>query len=734
MSANGNYPDIPRVDARDKVRGATRYTADHVIPGLAHAMLAVATIGRGRVVSIDTNAARAVPGVRLVLTHLDTAGLQSAGFLMNGGYGFQSLQPMLGAEIAYRGQPIALVVADTPEAAIEGAALVRATYEQEAISVTLDAPGAETLAQADSPLPKPAFADRVVGDAEGALTTAAVRVDTTFQGPPQHQNPMELLATVAQWRQGVLTVRDPTQNAEAVRHGLARVFGLTPDKVEVLSPTVGGGFGQKNSLQAHTALVALAARQLDRPVKLVVPRAQIFHNASFRPASHHTVRLGADASGRMVAAVHEIDHQTSRHDLFPLSYADVTSRLYGIPNFRGRERLVRNDIQTPGYARAPFEHIAVCAFESAVDELASKLGRDPVAFRIANDAAVDPLTGRPFSSRHVAACLERGAKKFGWENRTHEPGSMRLADGTLVGWGVAIGAYKAATAPAIARLRVTDTGGVFVSVGGHEMGQGIRTAIATTVAMELGVPAETVNVAVGNTGAVPQHLTAGSWGSATALPAARQAAMDLSQELQRLGGNGPPGRTPQQILRDAGRPFLDVEARHRAPGQPEAIFDRLSQGLPSGAGPVYPEFVSFSYCAHFVEVRIEPRTRRIRVPRVVSVLDCGRVVSPRTARSQVVGGVVWGIGAALREASEVDPRYGGFVNADIAEYVIPVNADIGSIDVEFIDEPDPVLNSMGVKGLGEVVMVGVAPAIVNAIHHATGRRIRHLPVRIEDLL
>ncbi|MGK3967804.1 xanthine dehydrogenase family protein molybdopterin-binding subunit [Sorangium sp. So ce118] len=727
-------PDIPRVDAREKVRGAAQYAADHVVPGLAHAMLAVATIGRGRVVSIELDAARAVPGVRLVLTHLDTAGLQSPGYVMGGGYGFQSLLPMLGTAIAYRGQPIALVVADTLEAAREGAALVRATYEQDAISVTLDAPGAEILAQADSPLPKPAFADRVVGDAEGALSAAAVRVDTTFQGPPQHQNPMELLATVAEWSEGTLTIRESTQNAEAIRNGLAQVLGLPPGRIRVISPTAGGGFGQKNSLQAHTALVALAARVLGRPVKLVVPRAQIFNTASFRPASRHTVRLGAHASGLMVAAVHEVDHQTSRHDLFPLVYADLTARLYGIPNFRGRERLVRNDIQTPGFARAPFEHIAACAFETAVDELAYALGLDPVALRIANDAPADPLTGRPFSSRHAVTCLERGAERFGWDTRTQEPGSMRLADGTLVGWGVALGAYKAATAPAIAMLRLTDAGEIFVSVGGHEMGQGIRTAIATTVAMELGVPAGAVNIIVGNTGSVPQHLTAGSWGSATTLPAVRQAALNMVQELQRLAGDGPANRAFQQILRDAGRPHVDVEARHRAPGQPDSIFGRVAQGHVSAVGPAYPEFVSLSYCAQFVEVHIEPRTRRIRVPRVVSVVDCGRVISPRTARSQVIGGVVWGIGAALREVSEVDARYGGFLNADLAEYVIPVNADIGSIEAEFIDEPDPVLNSLGLKGLGEVVMVGVAPAIVNAIHHATGRRIRHLPVRIEDVL
>jgi xanthine dehydrogenase YagR molybdenum-binding subunit len=288
--------------------------------------------------------------------------------------------------------------------------------------------------------------------------------------------------------------------------------------------------------------------------------------------------------------------------------------------------------------------------------------------------------------------------------------------------------------PAIARLRVTDNGGVFLSIGGHEMGQGIRSALAAVLARKLGVLPEQVTAEVGKTGAAPQHLTAGSWGTASAVPAASAAADALLNELAALSSEEISGRTPAQILKSAGRPSLEVEIRRKGPGQPDEIFDRLTAGLPSISGPRYPDFVTFSYIAHFVEVRIEAGTRRIRVPRVVSVADCGRVMSPRTAESQVRGGVVWGIGAALREESEVDPRFGGFLNADLAEYVVPVNADIGSIEVEFIDEPDPLLNDVGAKGLGEVSMVGVAGAIANAVHHATGRRLRDLPIRIEDIL
>lgn len=725
-----------RVDARDKVRGATRYAADDARAGLLHAALVPSRIARGSVTAIDTAAAQRVRGVRTVFTHENVGSFDTGGFLMGGGFGFQSFYPLRSPQVAYRGQTVAMVVADTPEAAREAAALVAVTYAAIPFVATIDAPDAQPQAQS-ALLPQPMFADRRAGDAEAALQGAAFTVDAAYELPVQHQNPMEIIATVAEWSaDGVLTIHEPTQNAESVRHGLAKQLGIEPAKVRVLSPTVGGGFGQKNSLQSHTALVAIAARALGRPVKLVLSRSQLFHSASFRPASRHRVRLGADRGGKLVAAIHEIDQQTSRHDLFPSNGTEITARLYGIGNFLGRERLVRTDVQTPGYMRAPFEHPAAFAFESAVDEMAYALGRDPVAFRLANDTAVDPISGKPFSSRHLAECLAKGRSAFGWARRTMAPRSMRAPDGSLIGWGVAAGAYKAAIAPAIAKVRLDASGTVRVAVGGHEMGQGIRTAIALTVARVLGAPVAAVEILVGDTTAAPQHLTAGSWGTATALPPVQEAAQRLMDDLRQNAGAqaGANGATAVALLRASGRPFAEAESRMRAPGQPEQVFGRLTGGLPAAAGPVYPDFVAFSFIAHFVEVRIEPTTRRIRVPRVLSVADCGTVASLRTARSQVEGGVVWGIGAALREASEVDARYGGFLNADLAEYVLPVAADIGRIDVDFVGKPDMRLNAMGVKGLGEVAMVGVAPAIVNAVFHATGKRLRRLPLRLEDLL
>lgn len=727
------FPDTTRIDAEDKVRGKPIYAADDSRSGLLHAALAVSTIAKGRITGIDTQAAIAVLGVRLVLTHETMGATKSAGFIMGGGYGFQSLQPMLSPAIAYRGQPIALVAADTLEEAVEAAHLVKASYAEEPFEVSLDAPGVEVVNQADTPL-KNFIPEIASGDADKAFAEAPVRIDAVFNAPPQHQNPIELIATVAEWRGNKLTVKEGTQNSEAVRHGVATSLGIAPKQVEVISPYVGGGFGQKNSLQMQTVLAAVAARATGRPVKLVVPRATLFHAASFRPASRHRIRLGAERTGKMLAAIHEVDAQTSRHDLFPGEYTTTSSRLYGFGSFRGVERLVRTDVQTPGYMRAPFEHPACFAMECCVDELAYALGQDPLALRLANDTDTDVATGLPFSSRYLAECLRRGSELFGWTKRSMAPRSMRSRDGSAIGWGVAVGAYPGLTTPAVAHLKAGEDGYVVISIGGHEMGQGIRTALANAVSRKLGVPAEKVRAVVGDTRAAPQHLTAGSWGTASAIPAAEDAADAMLTALAELSPIAIAGRTPDEILRAAGRRSLEVEVRRKAPGQPDAIFGRLRARLPSIAGPVYGSYVTFSYIAHFVEVLIEPATRRIRVPRVVSVGDCGRVISPRTAASQVRGGVVWGIGAALREESEVDPRYGGFLNADLAEYVLPVNADIGSIDVEFIDKPDPVFNRAGVKGLGEVAMTGVAPAIANAVFHATGRRLRDLPIRIEHLL
>jgi xanthine dehydrogenase YagR molybdenum-binding subunit len=532
----------------------------------------------------------------------------------------------------------------------------------------------------------------------------------------------------------VLTVNEGTQSAGSVKGSLIRSLRLSPDQVVVKSPQVGGGFGQKGAAQRQTALVARAAMLLGRPVKLVVPRGQIFHNATFRPKNRHRIEIGADASGRMIAVRYDAEQQQSRHGNFPPDYHESVPLMYGIANYHGTAANIRIDTQDPGYMRAPTPHPSCFAFESAVDELAVKLEVDPVAFRLRHKATTDPIHDKPLSSCFLHDCLTEGARRFGWERRTAVPGSMRLADGTQVGFGVACGAYPASTHPNVATLRIGADGTTRFTASGHEMGQGIRSTIEQVLLQALTIDAARLEIVIGDTAAGPQHTTAGSWGTASVVPVAEAAATRVKAAMvELLAGRTPAGNLHRQLA-STRRPYLHVEVSGVAPGQGDKELAAFRRGGFAVGGPDYPDFTSYSYIAHFVEVHVEPRTRRVRVPRVVSIADCGRVVSPRTAESQVRGGVVWGISAVLREETEVDPRYGGWLNNDLADYVVAVNADIGDIDVGFIDRPDPLINGLGAKGLGEVAMVGCAGAVANAIYHASGRRLREMPFRIEQLL
>jgi xanthine dehydrogenase YagR molybdenum-binding subunit len=715
------FSDIPRIDAFDKVSGRTAYSADVPLPGLLHAMTVPATIGKGMLTSIDVTAAMAVPGVVRVLTHEDTPAPPP------GPQGAPPPPPMLVPAISYRGQPIALVVAETLESAIEGAEAVRATYRHEPFVVRFE----------DADKPREDTESPTFGDADAAFANAATKIEAVYMTTANHHNPMELLSTTAVWSGGRLTIYEGTQGSSGIKNTVAQLLQIDRAIVDVVSPQIGGGFGQRGEMPRHTAVVAQAARLTGRPVKLVMPRHQIFHNSRFRPQVQHTIKLGADSDGRMISAHYDCLQQNSRRGRYRSDwYHAGPSKVYGIPNYGGTSGDLRLDTHGPAQMRAPYEHPSAFAFESAVDELAYAIGRDPVELRLANDTKIDPSTGKRLTSRFLNECLIRGAERFGWSGRQFAPGSMTAADGTLIGWGVGAGVYQAAMHPAIATLRVSADGTTRYASAGHEMGQGMRTAIAQVLLAGLKIDPSRLTILIGDTRVAPQHSTAGSWGTASSVPVAAAAAARMTAALKELlDGRDVAGNMHQQLAR-VRRPYIEVEVSMVAPGQGPADLEKLRAGSGAIAGlhGLYPEFTALSYIAHFMEVRIEPHTRRIRVPRVVSVADCGRVVSPRTARSQVQGGVVWSLGAALRETSETDPRYGGWLNADIAEYHVSVNADIGDIDVSFIDEPDFDANSAGVKGVGEIAMVGAAAALANAVFHATGRRLRTLPIRIEQLL
>ena len=718
-------PDRPRIDARDKVLGKALFAADRKVPGLLHAMTVPASIAKGEIEAIDTAAATGVAGVVRVFSWRDFSDIRETPATRGGGGDLPGYQPMKRSAVRHRGEPVALVVAETLEAAIEGAEAVRIRYRASEFTAWHDRPGAA---------PEAVSIDREVGDAAGTLATAAKSIDVTYLHPQQHHNPIEMISTTAVFVDGKIIVMEGTQNAAAFKFGLAGMLGQDPAMLEASSPYVGGGFGQKNQLQEQTALVVRAAMLLKRPVKLVMPRSQLFHTATYRPFSRHRVQVGASEAGKLEAVLYDVEQQNSRFDQFGSAHGEHVSRMYATRNWRSTNRRIRIDVQAPAHQRAPHEHPSSYATECAYDELAYAIGMDPLELRLRNDSPVDPISGKPFTSRRLAECLARGARRFGWEHRTHEPRSMRTKDGQLIGFGVAAGAYKASMAPAVAKLRVAADGTARLAVTGQEMGQGMRSAVAAELIDVLGLDPDRLEILMGETAAAPQHLTAGSWGAASAAPAARAAALLLRDRLAELVGPEHAKGPAHEVLARARRPFLEVEVTHRGLEQPEAVVERLNRGLPATAGPEYEHFTAFSWIAHFAEVHVEPTTCRVRMRRVVSVCDCGRVLNHRTATSQVQGGVVWGFGAALREIGEIDPRFGRVLNNDLADYVLPVNADIGEIEVELLDKADTNLNISGTKGIGEVAMVGATAAIVNAVHHATGKRIRHLPIRIEDLL
>src|SRR3984957_6892096 len=755
MADIGIGANAQRVDGREKVMGKPIYGADRLPARTVFAVPVAGTVGKARITAIDTGAAERVKGVLAVLTYRSMDRLQKVEFSFAGGQAIQSHFPMQGPEVRYRGECIALCIAETPESAYEAASLVLASYEEQAFAVEMAAGGGTEVVQAKATA---YFPDFVKGDAVPLIDAAPVSVDAIYYSAAQHHNPMEMLSTVAEWHDGSLVVHEGTQAAQAMKIGLVIALGLPEDKVRVISPFIGGAFGQRGAISPHTILAAVAARRVGRPVKLTVPRAQIFHATSFRAATEHRIRIGADRDGRFVGGLHLVRSQTSRFDLMPYTGEETTSRIYGWPAFRGATTLVQLDTQTPGFMRAPMEMASFFALESAVDELAEKLAMDPIELRILNEAKSDPISGKPFSSRYLVRCLQRGAERFEWSRRNPAPRSMQRGDGTLVGWGVAAGAYPAYITPAIARIRLHADGKVDLSVGAHEMGQGIRSAIAAVAEEELGVPAGKLRLLIGDTIVPPQHVTSGATGAATVSIPIAKASLRLRQTLAELAVKGgrsvfagvdptmtrlrggrlhlPSGESASvaDIFAGARVHHVDGEASGTAPGMSPDSFKQAALGKVAFFGPEFPTHVSFSYIAHFVEVRVDPLVPRARVTRMLSVADCGRVLSRRTAESQLLGGLVWGIGSALSESSEVDPRFGGFLNNNIAEYQIPVNADVRSLEVELLDAPDLTFSEIGAKGVGEVACVGAAGAIANAIYHATGKRIRHLPIHVEDLI
>lgn len=717
-----------RIDAHLKVTGQAKYAVDFALVDPAYAVFVTSAVARGSIAAIGLAEARAVEGVLEIFTYLNCPGkLHTPELFSDGGYAATTILPLDSAKIWYDGQIIAMVVAETFEAAREAAYRVNVSYQEEQAMSVFDAEGVETCAVADI---KNSHVDPAIGDAAAALSTAAVCLDVEYETPAQHHNPVELFATACVWEGPKLTIYEPSQTVGGLRHGVAQQLGIDPSHVRVISPYVGGAFGCKASVTPRTALVALAARALGRPVKLVASRAQGFTLSTYRAETRHHVRLGASRAGKLQALWHEAYELTSRADDYFVAGTETTARIYHAPNIHTKVHVVRADRGTPGFMRSPLEVPYMFALESAMDELAVALNMDPVELRRVNDTPREPVNGLPYSSRSLMACFDAAAQAFAWTMRDPRPGSMRKGD-WLIGFGCASACHPALIAPATARVHLTSNGEVRVETAAHDVGTGAYTVIAQIAAQKLGLALPRVSVTLGDSNLPPSPVSGGSITTASVCNAVAMACDKIRARLAPNPANETLGAAFARLGIGAIEEFAEFIPRG---SDPEALQKLYKGSTAIVGGAMDAENIMVSFGAEFVEVRIHARTKEIRVPRITGAFAAGHIVNPRTARSQYMGGMIWGISSALHEATEIDPREGRYLNNNFADYLVPVNADIKSVEVILVPETDTLVNPLGIKGLGEVANVGTSAAIANAVYHATGRRIRKLPIRIDALI
>ncbi|MGC5016206.1 xanthine dehydrogenase family protein molybdopterin-binding subunit [Streptosporangium sp. DT93] len=675
-----------RIEGRDKVTGTVRYAYEYPVPDAVYVWPVQSTVARGRVRSVDAGAARALPGVIAVLDSGNAPRLRPGKS--------DELHLLQSADVAYRGQIVAAVVADTLEGAREAASAVRVEYDEEEHDVVLDPENPAIYSPGKVNAGLTGTVDR--GEVEEALARAPAGVDAVYTTPAEHAAPMEPHATIALWEGETLTLYNSDQSPWRSATAIARLFGLPEGAVSVVADHVGGGFGSKGELRPPTVLAALAARAVDRPVKVAMTRQQMFPLVSYRTPTVQRVRLGAERDGRLTALWHDALQQSSKLTEYTEQTAAGSRVMYAAPASRTVHRLLRLDVPTPSWMRAPGEAPGMFALESAMDELAYALGMDPVELRIVNEPETDPESGLAFSSRNLVACLREGAARFGWAGRDPAPGVRR--DGRLLtGTGVAASTYPVFISPSTATARTEPGGGFVVEVAAADIGTGARTALTQIAADELGVPMDRVTVRVGRSvfGAAPP--AGGSMGTSSWGWAVSKACRALTAELDGRSGVVPSG---------------GMEARADTTEDVQA-----SRSLSRHA-----------FGAQFAEVTVDADSGQVRVERLLGVFACGRIVNVRTARSQFLGGMTMGISMALHESLEVDPEFGDFVNHDLASYHIATNADVRGLEAHWIDEDDGELNPVGTKGIGEIGIVGAAAAIANAVFHATGSRLRDLPI------
>lgn len=713
---------VNRIDGQLKVTGAARYAADFAVPNPLYGHLATSTVGLGRITAVEDAEARAVPGVRAIYHHANPLPLAEAdAFFGTGGRSQQSWEPFDSPDVRFYGETVALVVAETILAAREAAKLLRFTYEARNPAAMFDAEGATA-----EELPDKALS---AGDIGGAMQAAAAVIDREYDTAPNTHNAMELFATTAHWQGEELTVYVPSQWVEGFQAGLAEEVGIPASQIRVVSPYVGGAFGGKGSLFTWVSLVALAARVQSRPVKLYVTREQGFTTASFRAETRQTFRLGARQDGRFTGFEHRGRELSSRADTYVVNGAEATARMYHAEAVRTGVTCVHADRQTPGFMRAPAETPYFFALESGVDEMARELAMDPVELRRVNDIDAEPVNGVPYTSRSLMECYDAAGEAFGWSDYDPDVGALSEGD-ELIGWGCATAAYPTQMSPCAVRVHFDVTGKVTVMVASHDLGTGAYTVLAQAAAGALGVPLAAVTVELGDTRLPPGTIAGGSITTASNVTVIEQACASIHQRL----GTPPEAMNPEEAFGRFGQNAIEEYAEWIPPAAGEGAGKSLYNGRIRIVGGAEEKYVAFAFGAEFAEVRVNRYTREIRVPRLIGAFAAGRIMNEQTARSQYLGGMVWGLGHALLEKTEVDPRTGAVMNDNISEYLVPVNADIPDIRAILVPETDTKVNPAGIKGIGEIGIVGTAAAIANAVYHATGVRLRKLPIRIEDLL
>ena len=731
--------ETSRVDGVAKVTGKAKYAAEFQVPNLAYGFIVLGTIAKGAIAAIDTREAEAAPGVIRVFTHLNapklgpkpvtedapTTGAQERD---------KSFRALHSDRIVFNGQPVALVVAETFEQARSASRLVRVTYTPERATTDTEAVRDKGFAPPQGRPAKPR------GNAAEAMRGAAVKVEAEYRIPIEHHNPMEPHAAIAYWQGDRLTVFDKSQEVYGVRTHLATSFGVPEENVSVISPFVGGAFGSSLRPNYYPSLTAMAAREIKRPVKVVYTRTQMFTGHGYRPYTIQRVALGADRSGKLTSIIHEAVHNTSTFEEFSDNTTGFLRSVYACPNLDAPLKLTRTDLPTPTWMRAPGAVSGMFALESAMDELAYALKMDPLELRLINYAETDPDSGRPFSSKALRECYKLAAEKFGWQRRTHEPRSMR--DGRwLVGWGTATGIWAAFQMPATARVVLRADGTAHVTSATSDIGPGTYTVVTMIAAEYLGLPIERVTFELGDSKFPRAPAQGGSWTTASVGSAVHGAALAITAQVLGLANKDEASPLKSAVASDV--ELLDGRLRLKSdPSRSVAVADVMRRNnltevvetFEARPSPERQKYATMAHGAQFVEVKVDPDLGIVRVTRAIEATACGKIINPKASHSQEIGGVVWGIGMALHEATEIDHRYGRIMNPNLQHYHVPVNADVHEVETLFVEEEDAIVNPLGVKGMGELGMVGIPAAIANAVFHATGKRVRDLPITPEKLL